>query len=223
MPPALLVGARGEQGRRGVVDRDEGEHQPGRVVRGQLLSTARPARAADIPPPQSAGQCGTAYPAWRAAAANQALLEADELLVGHRRSAPAASRPGRASRHQSRTEARNSVSSPAAAAPSSASPAVALGRADARRPLAQGEHRARCSSVCMSDRPRRRSRPAWLRSGPAARYMWPRAWCRAAPRPAVRPAARASCRACASRSSGAVRPGGEAELDGRGRRMRSPV
>ena len=34
---ALLVGARGQQGRRGVVDADEGQHQPRRVVRGQFL------------------------------------------------------------------------------------------------------------------------------------------------------------------------------------------
>ena len=37
MPSTLLVGARGEQGRRGVVDADERQHQPRRVVRGQLL------------------------------------------------------------------------------------------------------------------------------------------------------------------------------------------
>ena len=37
VPPPLLVGAGGEQRRRGVVDRHERQHQPGRVVGGQLL------------------------------------------------------------------------------------------------------------------------------------------------------------------------------------------
>ena len=37
MASALLVGARRQQGRRGVVDSDERQHQPRRVVRGQLL------------------------------------------------------------------------------------------------------------------------------------------------------------------------------------------
>ena len=37
MPSALLVGARDQQGRRGVVDPDERQHQPGRVVGGQFL------------------------------------------------------------------------------------------------------------------------------------------------------------------------------------------
>ena len=37
MATTLLVGARHQQGRRRVVDADERQHQPGRVVRGQLL------------------------------------------------------------------------------------------------------------------------------------------------------------------------------------------
>ena len=48
-----------EQRRRGVVDRDERQHEAGRVVRGELL-VEHDLLAVDIPPPHSAGQCGTA-------------------------------------------------------------------------------------------------------------------------------------------------------------------
>jgi hypothetical protein len=37
MAPLLLVGARGQQRRRGVVNPDERQHQPGRFVRRELL------------------------------------------------------------------------------------------------------------------------------------------------------------------------------------------
>jgi hypothetical protein len=37
VPSTLLVRTRGEQGRRGVMDADEGKHEPRRVVRGQFL------------------------------------------------------------------------------------------------------------------------------------------------------------------------------------------
>ena len=62
MASTLLVGARSEQGRRGVVDADERQHEPRRVVRSQFgYSTI--CSEIDMPPPHSRGQCGTAYPA----------------------------------------------------------------------------------------------------------------------------------------------------------------
>ena len=64
MPLTLFGGARGEQGRRGVVDADESQHKPRCVVGGQLLvAQHRPTPRVRSPPPHSWGQCGTAYPA----------------------------------------------------------------------------------------------------------------------------------------------------------------
>ena len=60
MAAALFVGARDQQGRRGVVDPDEREHQPGRVVGGQLGVQHDLLGRPTCPPPHSAGQCGTA-------------------------------------------------------------------------------------------------------------------------------------------------------------------
>ena len=101
VPSALLVGARDQQGRRGVVDADEGQHQPRRVVGGQFLvehdlfgdrhaaaPLARPVRH------REAGACSSA---------NQAFWNATNSVVARRRSGSRASPAGCARRTSART------------------------------------------------------------------------------------------------------------------------
>ena len=79
MPSTLLVGARGEQGRRGVVDADESQHKPRRVVGGQLLVQHnllgnRHAAAPFVGPVRHRVPGAVQF-------GEPGLLEADELLV----------------------------------------------------------------------------------------------------------------------------------------------
>ena len=60
VPAALLVGSGDQQGGRGMVDPDEREDEPWRVVGGELLSTARSVRRRTCRRPTRFGQCGTA-------------------------------------------------------------------------------------------------------------------------------------------------------------------
>ena len=96
MLPALLVGARGQQGRCGVVDADECEHQPRRVVRGQLLVEhdllGHRHSAAPFARPVRYGEARTVQ------FGEPGLLEGDELLVGSTPFGPGANRVGCARR-----------------------------------------------------------------------------------------------------------------------------
>ena len=107
VPSTLLVGARGEQRRCGVVDADEREHEPGCVVGGQLLvEHDLLGRHPACRPPHSRGQCGTAKPA-ACSSANHAFWKRTNSssltpVWASRQSG------GMCSSHQARTLARNS-------------------------------------------------------------------------------------------------------------------
>jgi hypothetical protein len=88
VPAALFIGARGEQGRRGVVDADESQHKPRCVVGGQLLVQHNLLGNRHLPFCSSRAQSTAPFGGpvrHRVSGAVQfgepGLLEADELLV----------------------------------------------------------------------------------------------------------------------------------------------
>ncbi len=105
---ALLLGARDQQGRRGVVDADERQHQSRRVVGGQLLSTARSARRPTCRRPIRPASAGQRIPRL-CNSANHDFWNATNSASPDSFWASRQSR-GTCSAHQSRTCCRNSSS-----------------------------------------------------------------------------------------------------------------